>query len=318
MLKKTIIFLLDCLPVEWRDALFGIKRFRAKNRILPAPSIIFFTEKGKWHGGFADRMKGIVTLFHYCLVKNIEFKIYYTFPFELSNFLQPNEYDWIIRDSKSIIYNRSEAKFVSIIGDGTINRLTKLKTKKQIHAFANRDVVNLLNDYYKTSYTWGELFNMLFKPTDKLQAAIDEKLKIIDGKYICAVFRFQNMLGDFAEYQYKPLSEDKKEILIEKCKKAVSDLQKNENQRILVTSDSETFLKSLKNLPNVFSFPAKVVHIDNGENETYNVYMKSFLDFYLLSASEKIYSIGTAEMYKSEFPLYAAKVNNIAFERILV
>lgn len=318
---KTIRKVIDnLLPLNLRDCLFGFKRFQAKNRLYPQPAIIFFTEKNKYHGGFADRMKGIVTLFHYCLIKNISFKINYTFPFELSEFLLPNEYNWQI-DKNKISFNRKEAKLFLFAGSKNYGRygdLLNLKINKQIHAFCNFDYLELLNFDFKTSYTWGELYKKLFKPTEELQNAIDKHLKIIGGKYICAVFRFQNLFGDFAEYDYKSLKESEKTILTEKCKNAVIQLQQSEKQKILAASDSETFLKALENSPNIFSFPAKVVHIDSIENEANSVYMKSFLDFYLISESQKIYSIGTKEMYKSEFPMYAAKVNNIPFERILI
>jgi hypothetical protein len=311
---------MELLPAEWRNYLLGFKRFRAKNRVFPPPMLIFFTEKGKWHGGFADRIKGIVSLFHYCLCKNIPFKINYTFPFELSDFLQPNEYNWEI-DKNEISFNRKEAKlFLSIIVRfSKAERLLKLNANRQIHAFCRLDYVEEINSAFKTNYTWGELYKKLFKPTEKLQNTIDKHLKTIEDKYVCAVFRFQNLLGDFKEYDYKPLSEIEKENLIAMCKKSLLELQQNENiNKILVTADSETFLKRLQGLENIFVFPSKVVHIDCAENESTEVYLKSFLDFYLISEAQKVYSVGTKEMYKSEFPMYAAKVNNRPFERILI
>jgi len=317
-MTTLFIFIMDCLPDEWRDYLLSIKRFWGKSKIYPQEqAIIFFTEKGKWHGGFCDRMKGIVSLFHYCLCKNIAFKINYEFPFNLAEFLQSNESEWMINKSE-ISFHREEAKLMNLIGDQSLKRLKNLKVKKQIHAFANRDIVSSLNLEYGTNYTWGELFKKLFQPTVELQKIIDLHIEIIGGEYVCAVFRFQNLLGDFEEYNYKSLPNNEKQILIEKCKHAVVDLQKHENGNILVTSDSELFLKELIGLKNVFAFPSKIVHIDSVIGESRNVYMKSFLDFYLLTKGIKIFAMGTKQMYKSDFPNYAAKVNNIPFERILI
>jgi len=62
----------------------------------------------------------------------------------------------------------------------------------------------------------------------------------------------------------------------------------------------------------------RVVHMDCIDTESDEVYMKSFVDFLMLSKAAKIYSIGTSQMYPTEFPLYAARVNNIPFERILI
>ena len=60
--------LLGHLPACLRDNIFGIKRFWAKKRIFPQEQkLIFFTENGKWHGGFTDRMKGIITFYYLTL-----------------------------------------------------------------------------------------------------------------------------------------------------------------------------------------------------------------------------------------------------------
>lgn len=320
MLKKIIAFIFKPIPSDWRDFLLSIKRFWRKNKVYPKEkAIIFFTEKGKWHGGFVDRMKGIVSVFHFCLCKNVPFKINYTFPFELTDFLLPNTYDWIINKNE-ISFHRKEAKFISFIGyKQPFKRVKNLNLEKQIHIFSNRDITSLLNAEYGTNCTWGELFKKLFRPTEKLQHAIDEHIKIIGGNYISAVFRFQNLLGDFQEYNYQPVTQTKQDELIKKCKKSILALQNNETiKKILITSDSVRFLNAVLGLENIFAFPSKVVHIDCVENENNDVYMKSFLDFYLLSESEKIFSIGTDKMYKSHFPDYAAKINNIPFERILI
>jgi hypothetical protein len=311
--------MISILPNRLRDYFFGIKRFNSQKRIFPKEkTVIFFTEKGKWHGGFADRMKGIVSLFHYCLCKNIPFKIHYTFPFELSDFLQPNEYDWQI-DKKQISFNRKEATFMFLYGKNKIKRLLHEKSNKQIHAFFNTDIVAQLNAEFHTGYTWGELFKKLFKPTEELQKLIDICKAQMNGKYISVVFRFQNMLGDFQEYRFQPLDDEQKYRLIDKCNNALIELQKKEKfQKILVTSDSITFLKSIEKNENIFVFPEKNVHIDTVSNEANSIYIKSFLDFYMIAEGEKVFCLGTKEMYPSEFPMYAAKINNIPFERILI
>jgi hypothetical protein len=281
-------------------------------------SLVFFVDGKTFHGGFADRLKGAVSMFCYSLCNKIDFRIYYKYPFELSDYLIPNQYNWTLKDGE-LSFNFFQTRLVNLVGDGSERRLTKLKTKKQIHAYANRDIVDQLNNHYKTSYTWGKLFSTLFKPTADLQKRINDCLLIINGEYICAVFRFQNLLDDFQEYDYQPLKTEEQSVLIEKCTKALLDLQtKSDTKNMLVTSDSSSFLQIVSELNNVFAFPHRVVHIDSVEGAEKRVYQKSFVDFYLLSGGKKIYSIGTKAMYKSEFPLYAAKVNDIEFERILI
>ena len=87
---------------------------------------------------------------------------------------------------------------------------------------------------------------------------------------------------------------------------------------MLVTSDSVTFLERVSSLDGVHVIPGKVVHVGSKGGEKYETYLKSFVDFYTLAGSEKIYGLATVEMYKSEFPMYAAKVNDIPFERIML
>jgi hypothetical protein len=308
------------LPKDWRDDIRGIKRFNFKQRQHPQTQmLIFFVDGKNFHGGLCDRFKGIVSMFHYCLCKNVSFKISYTYPFELSDYLLPNGYDWKLSVTDKVTLHFCETKHINLIGDASIRRLVRLNTNRQIHAYANRDIIAGLNEYYKANYQWGELFKKLFKPTKEMNEIIQYRKSKIGGEYIGAVFRFQNMLGDFSEYEYTPLPDEEKITLIEKCRCAVLELQQWETCKcILVTSDSTSFLKTLLKLNNIFVFPDKGIHIDMIAGAGHDTYMKSFLDFYLLSGGQKIYSIGTDVMYKSDFPLYAAKVSNIPFERILI
>jgi hypothetical protein len=318
--KLLVNFILDQLPYEWRDSILSVKRFNLKKKSHPERQLFVMFVDGKgFHDGLCDRFKGIVSLFHYCLCKNIPFKLNYTYPFDLSDYLLPNEYDWKLSSSDQITYHLCEAKYINLIGDASAQRLVTLKTNRQVHAYANRDITDELNKSYHTDYQWGELFRKLFKPTEELNSLICNYKQKTGEKYICAQFRFQNLLGDFKESGCTELQGDKKTELIDKCRRSILDLQQAEEcKRILVTSDSFSFLETLSGMNDIYAFPEKIVHIDNATGESYHVYMKSFIDFYLLSEGLKIFSIGTKEMYKSEFPLYAAKLNNITFEQIRI
>ena len=148
--------------------------------------------------------------------------------------------------------------------------------------------------------------------------------KELGENYYAAVFRFQNLLGDFQEYHYKSMEDqDEKEQLIGKCLQALKTLQAaHGNQALLVTSDSVTFLKRAVQLEGVHIISGTLVHIDGQKNSvlenSYEVYLKSFLDFYALSGARKIYRVGTSYMYPSEFPVYAAKIHNVPFESMII
>ena len=317
-----MIGLLRYLPHNWRDFIFGFKRFRAKNRIFPSPAIIFFTEKEKCNGGFADRMKGIVSLFHFCLCKNISFKINYAVPFELSDFLLPNEYNWQI-DKQQISFNRKESRFFFLYGAKDrkvkLKRLLKFTSKKQVQAFFNLDFVCELNEVFSTNYTWSELYKKLFKPTIELQNIINYHKKEMNISYISVHFRFIGLLGDFNEREENCLVEKEKIELMNKNLQALQKLKESfANKKIFVAADSNLFIEQAKKIENVYALSGNIIHIDNVEDEAPSSYLRVFLDFYLLSESEKVFSICTKEMYQSEFPMYAAKLNNIPFERILI
>lgn len=143
---------------------------------------------------------------------------------------------------------------------------------------------------------------------------------------MATVFRFQNLLGDFSEYHYNPIVDrDVRKKLIERCLDAIRRIHSEyQDKEILVTSDSITFLREASKLEHVHIIPGTLIHMDGNKNgipgdyESFEVYLKSFLDFYMLSEAERIYRIGTSYMYPSAFPVYAAKVHNIPFESIVI
>lgn len=318
---KISTYILSKLQPAQRNFLHQLRRYVFHKKVHPEHQLfILFIDGSMPHGGMADRFKSAVSAFAFCLHYNIPFRLKYTSPFELSDYLVPNEYDWRLRENEKISYNFFEVKYITDrMPDGLI-RLRNLKTKKQIHCLFYGDIVNALNNLNNTHYRWGELFKMLFRPTEELKNAIKQYREKIGGDYVCAVFRFQNLLGDFTEYQYTEANEKEKKELIAKCKNALYKLQRRlpGEQKILVTSDSVAFLNAIHDIQHVYAFPEKIVHIDNAPGEAHNVYLKSFIDFYLLSEGKAIYSIGTNQMYNTQFPMYAAKLNHIPFERIII
>ncbi len=305
--------------VEIQDKLGLLRRYSLFGQKGTSDIQVVARIDGKsFHGGMCDRFKGIVSLYCFCKCRNFNFKIYYTYPFPLTDFLVPNSYNWILNE-EDLCKNLFCVKLLRLIGDPTADRLQRLTTSKQIHCYANRDIVSELNKVYQTQFNWGELFAELFKPTDELQNILDYHSAKIGKIYVSVAFRFQNLLGDFKEYSYKPLTSHLQIELIEKCKKSLFRIHEKYHLPLLVTSDSVTFLDALSDLDFVYAIRGKAVHIDSIstkiENE-HEVYLKSFVDFYMLAGGVRIVSVGTEQMYKSEFPLCASWLNNIPFERI--
>ena len=195
----------------------------------PAPDhqmMVFMVDDSRFYsGGLADRFKGAVSAFAWCLCNDVDFRIRYTFPFELSDYLLPSDYEWRLADGE-FSRNGWDSKVLYARGEHG-RRLVNLDTRKQIHYYGNMDVLHVINEHYQKDYKWGELFNRLFRPGEALQKKVDEIKAGIGSSYISAVFRFQNLLGDFEEYHFKSEEDQtKKEVVISRCLDGIKELQK--------------------------------------------------------------------------------------------
>lgn len=310
---KNVIIILSHIV---KEIVFKYKWYRWDNEPFNITSVAVVDGR-LYSGGLTDRFKGIVSLYAWSKSKKIPFRIEYTYPFSITDYLIPNKYDWTINDGDYVKTIHS-ADIIYAVGEQTvIKRMTNKGIVRQVHFYGNRDLLETMNI---PSNKWGQYFNELFRPTDRLNNTIKEIKENIGENYFSAVFRFQNLLGDFQEYDFKPLeSESRRENLIRTCLNKINELLSLEmDKSCLVTSDSSTFLEEASKLKGVHIIPGELVHLGSNANGSYYQYEKSFIDFYMLSESSKIYSVVCENMYPSEFPLYAAKVNNIPFERIII
>lgn len=279
-----------------------------------ARSVIFMVDGKTVHGGLGDRLKGICTVYELCKRNNVTFKINFTYPFDLSKYLIPNLYDWTLNET-SICYNSRLSKPIFLNTHQLLRCYHKLYFKfsliccQQLHVYGNTDL--FMNNFHNN-------FHELFKPSKKLQNSIIQIQKQINSSYDSVVFRFQQLLGDFKERNYKILDDIQKEELIKKCRSLIEKLhsEQTENKKILVTSDSVTFLHSVMSLDYVYVIPGKVVHMDYTSDADYDTYEKSFLDLMVLSKSTTIYLAYTDDMYKSGFAKVAALIGNCKYKEI--
>ena len=303
------------LPVEIQDSIGKLRRYSVVGQKGEGYPVVMRVDGTTFHGGLADRWKGIVSLYALSKVLHRDFRIYYTYPFQLTEFQVPNLYDWRISDSQ-ISRNLFNTKMLRLAGDPTLMRVQSLPERKQIHAYANRDWLDIINRTYGTSFRWGELFNQLFKPSEALQQALAEYGEYTSKPYIAVAFRMQNLLGDYPEYEYEPASPERQKEIIATCLSFLDNLHEKEKMPVLVTSDSIRMSQEAGRLPFVFSTKGEAAHADTVSNRSKEVYMKSFVDFYMLAGAEKIYAPATSEMYRSDFPRYAALVSDKEFARV--
>jgi len=310
--------------VEFRNRLIEWKRWW-KHYSFPHPRqkkrvFILMVDGRYYHGGMVDRFKGIISIYAYCKANNYLFKIHYVYPFQLQDYLLPNQYDWALGETESPSFNSWCARPVIMVGEAEGRRLYGLRGNRQYHCYYNRDNLRWTNERYGQSYRWGDLFRELFRPAPALSKLIIENQVRIGTDYVSVVFRFQRLLGDFDEYGFPELSDQGERMdLINKCLQGILMLKKQHpHTRFLITSDSETFLQQAKQLDDCYIIPGELAHMEYTSRQDFAVHAKSFVDFFMLAGSRKIYSMGTSCMYKTEFPLYAARLNEIPFERILL
>lgn len=318
-----------------REPLLVVKHYLPLS-IKNSSSRMVFKADGRFpHGGMFDRLKGAISVFAASLCIGRDFKISFIHPFDLRDYLEPNEYDWTIGED-DLVQGWPAARPVFMYGEfANPVRLVK-KCSCESHFYYGYNSLDWLNERYSKSYEFGALYKQLFKPTVRLQKYIDMYKAEIGGKYIVAHFRFMNLIGDSTEFkEINPtLPKDKQDELIEKSLDQLrrfedsdfdseAEVKKNGHSqcqsrtRIMLCTDSARFVSIVKErMPDVYVVPGEIKHIGTAEDNSDASTIKMFLDYYLIAEAEKVYNFVSDGMWKSAFPEYAAKIGQKPFERI--
>lgn len=282
-------------------------------------AIVLMVDGRLHHGGLSDRFSGIISAFRYSQLCGVDFKIYWIYPFRLEDYLEPNEYDWRIK-ADDLCYNiwKSRPCYISVYSfDPEVQLCYATKRLRNItlqtHLYTNMQ-------YYRP-IEFGACFNKLFKMTKSLEEEILKNLTVIGGKYISITFRFQQLLGDFKETGFPVLQgDDEKRNLIEHCLDHIKILHEQFDCRILVTSDSQTFLNEANTLfPYVYTIKGNVLHMDYVGKEDHadkKTHLKSFVDFFMIAKATHIYLVYFKPLYLSFFPRMASYVYGRPFDII--
>lgn len=277
------------------------------------------------HGGMFDRLKGAISVYAASQCVGREFKISFTHPFDLRDYLEPNEYDWTI-DEVELVIGWPAARPVFMYGEfANPIRLVK-KCSCESHFYYGYNSLDWLNERYDKDFEFGALYKQLFKPTARLQKYIDMYKAEIGCKYIVAHFRFMNLIGDSTEFkEINPtLPKDKQDELINRSLDQLKSLAHGTHPlggeggfRIMLCTDSARFVSIVKEkMPDVYVVPGEIKHIGTAEDNNDASTIKMFLDYYLIAEAEKVYNFVSDGMWKSAFPEYAAKIGQKPFERI--
>lgn len=273
------------------------------------------------NGGLADRLRGIVSVYSICKEYKIDFKIIFNSPFNLFYFLEPNNIDWRI-SKEQLNYNTNITDICYI----ETQNGSDYEAKKQEQWFKRefkrkyKEFHVRTNAIFSYNGDYSTLFNELFKPSPQLQISIEKQKKALGAGYISTSFRFMNLFGDFnetVELHGKLTKEEQNELIAINIEQLHLLHKKYPARTILVNSDSATFLQTASKLDYVYVIPGNITHIDgqNGSDE-YEVYEKTFLDFFMIANAERIYLLRTGQMYNSGYPFAASKIYNKPFEKI--
>lgn len=268
------------------------------------------------HGGLADRLQGMVSIFMYAKEHGMDFRIHHAYPFLLSSYLMPNHHDWQIEE-RDICYNRSISKPIWVAFSDNLFEKTfclrylrkQLKGHQQYHIYPSLKIADKC---------FSRLYNELFKPSVLLEQELDKTLKAIGGKYITMSFRFVELLGDFKDCLHTTLQPKEREELINCCLTAIPVVAKKAtpHKKIVITSDSVTFLERVATLPNIFIISGDIGHIDYQEDE--KIHLKTFLDFYVIAHAEEVYMMRTEIMYRSGYARCAAMIYDKPFKEFVI
>lgn len=274
-----------------------------------AKTLIYMCDGRIHHGGLSDRLWGMISTYDYCLQHNLKFKALWNFPYELSTFLEPNLYDWSI-DNKNIQYNHHISAPIVISHRPYIREQIKLANKcldnkhNQLHIYTN------MRYSYPGNFRY--LFKELFKPTNLLRQAIIYHQHNLPENYVSLTFRFQQLLGDLNEKNFKTLDALAQNRLIDKAFNYIEHVHNKHPgiPQFLVTSDSIKFLsQATQNFPYVYIIPGKIVHMDyDGMNSGIEIHLKSFVDMFMIAGAKTVYNAVLPPLYRTDFPYTASLI----------
>ena len=269
--------------------------------------------------GFADRMRGMISCFAYAKAIGVPFRIEHISPFSLSDFLIPNQYNWLLGENEKS-YNLLYANPVVImqrkVGQRS-RRLFHLSSKRQHHIYINSDYVKEIDLHYKKEYRFSSLFNELFRPSFSFETILKPHIDRLrsTGGYVSVSFRFMQLMGDFKDVRGETLSREEQLDLLGRSKEIIQQLYDKEQKTILVTSDSSVFINEVSEISYVYVVPGRIGHVGfSAENE---VSEKMFLDFILISEADHVYMARSGKMYRSNFARTAALTKDVLYDEII-
>lgn len=280
--------------------------------------LYFILDEKNSRNGITDRLKAMVGLYYIARCSGIGFHIIHHAGFDLRTYLKPNLVPWSSELSDISILPWRTKRLVYLPPFAGIPKLES-GIQYVCRRYIGKNIIEML-DVPDWQRLWRELFRELFQPTDAVLSALSQTE--MPERYIAVNARFINSLGycEGADYN-APLPEKTQVMLIDAVLEKVSECVSNADLPAVISSDSIRFLKEAEKRGFQVIDTEGIGHIMNpGVKEI--VYLKTFVNFFLLARAEKVYSILNVEgvpqnsLYKTQYPRYAAIVGDKPFIRI--
>ena len=292
--------------IQWNTIRHEYKLFELRKR-NPARVIIYMTENTEF-AGLADRLRGFVSGYILAQENSRSFHLYHDKGFNLETYLEPNEVDWRISPA-DISRGLNRVAFLWFT-----NHWPNLDQKdKEYHGYGLFNLIPHLPEGIKHKYTYGGVFNTLFRPTPYLQQLINaamEAAQLKEGQFIAFHLRFLNffepveMNSTEADVTGTP---EQQEQMIENVHATIDRVYRESNcEHVLLFSDSNRFLQA-PHPAYIKVLPGTVGHIAR-HNDAGTITDKAFIDLFIMSKAAQVYSITGSNIYGGAFSRTAAAI----------
>ena len=280
--------------------------------------LFFIIDETNSHNGITDRLKAAVGLYYIAKCSHADFHFIHRAGFDLRDYLKPNKVPWSAELS-DIPELSPETKYIEYLPP--FSGIPEIDPDQQYvcRRYIGKNIIEM-TDVPDWQRVWRDLFWELFTPDEKVLEALAQAE--MPERYVAVNARFINSLGRFEDADYNaPLPEKKQEELIDEVLLKVAEIVEESALPAVISSDSVRFMEEAERRGFQTIDTKGTGHIMNPDVEDL-VYLKTFVNFFLLARAEKIYSILNVEgvpensLYKTQYPRYAAIIGDKPFIRI--
>lgn len=275
-------------------------------------AIMVFDASSKY-GGWMDRVKGMLSVYELARLSQRQFSVFAGATFPLAGLVEPATFDWRIAHGE-LRWHPLMTRF-HVSRDRKVAAFAALRDARArtLYVETNLDYFDALHpelDAPARQALWRTRYHELFR----LAPALEREVAGIADEHAVAVHaRFTSLLGDFRDITTRVLSPPERDALVHACTQRLRELLAQHAGRIVVLSDSVTFLRAAEALdPRIVTVPGEPTHLDH-ERAVQAALHKTLLDFSVMCRCTRIIQLRLGPMYDSAFSRYAALVADVPF-----